>query len=95
MRFNTPATDKTRKLFADYLEADVTASWHWNGVDVPKAKEKLDALVRKRGDAVHRSKASVNGVLTPHLVSKDDLEKAIRVLKELVAATEKALSDGG
>lgn len=90
-RFNTPATEKTRKLFADYLAIDVTTEWHWNGVDVPKAKEKLDALVKKRGDAVHRSKVSASGISAPHLVSKDDLEKAIRFLKELVAATERAL----
>lgn len=90
-RFNTPATDKTRKLFFDYLETDVTTAWHWNGVDVAKAKEKLDALVKKRGDAVHRSKVTVGGAPAPHLVSKDDLEKAIRFLKELVAATERAL----
>jgi hypothetical protein len=90
-RFNTPATDKTRKLFVDYLESDVTAGWHWNGFDVAKAKEKLDALVKKRGDAVHRSKVSVSGTSAPHLVSKDDLEKAIRFLKELVAATERVI----
>lgn len=94
-RFNTPATDKTRKLFVDYLEADVTTAWHWNGVDVAKAKEKLDSLVKKRGDAVHRSKVTVSGVSVPHLVSKEDIEKAIRFLKELVASTEKALGDAG
>lgn len=94
-RFNTPATDKTRKLFMNYLETDVTTAWHWNGVDVAKAKEKLDALVKKRGDAVHRSKVTVSGVSAPHLVSKEDLEKAIRFLKELVASTEKALGEAG
>jgi hypothetical protein len=94
-RFNTPATDKTRKLFVDYLETDVTTAWHWNGVDVAKAKEKLDALVKKRGDAVHRSKVTVSGASAPHLVSKEDIEKAIRFLKELVASTEKALDDVG
>lgn len=91
-KFNTPAADKTRRLFIDYLAVDVTAGWHWNGVDTAKAREKLDGLVKKRGDAVHRSKVSSVGVSAPHLVSKDDLEKAIRFLKELVAATERALS---
>jgi hypothetical protein len=51
------------------LAADVTTEWHWNGVDVDKAREKLDALVKKRGDAVHRSKVSVAGSAIPHLVS--------------------------
>jgi hypothetical protein len=86
-RFNTPTTEKTRKLFLDYLEVDVTTAWRWNGIDVQKAKEKLDALVKKRGDAVHRAKV-VSAVTAPHLVTKDDLEKAIRFLKQLVLATE-------
>jgi hypothetical protein len=86
-RFNTPATEKTRKLFLDYLEVDVTAAWHWNGIDVAKAKEKLDALVKKRGDAVHRAKV-VSALPAPHLVTKDDLEKAIRFFKQLVLVTE-------
>jgi hypothetical protein len=94
-RFNTPASDKTRKLFLDYIQVDVTTSWSWAGVDVAKAKEKLDTLVKKRGDAVHRSKVTVNGAPGPHLVSKDDLEKAIRFLKELVAATDRALDCAG
>jgi hypothetical protein len=91
-KFNTPDANKTRKLFVDYLAIDVTAEWHWSGMEVSKAREKLDALVRKRGDAVHRSKVSTGGASAPHLVTKDDLEKAIRFLKELVAATERALS---
>ncbi len=75
----------------DYVEIDVTANWHWGGMDCGKAREKLDALVRKRGDAVHRSKGS-GGPSQPHLVSKEDLEKAIRFLKELVVATDSAFA---
>jgi hypothetical protein len=89
-RFHNPSTEKTKRLFLDYLAIDVTAEWHWNGVAVPKAGEKLDALVKKRGDAVHRSKSSV-GATAPHLVSKDALGKAIRFFKELVLATERSL----
>jgi hypothetical protein len=65
---------------------------HWSGVNVAKVKEKLNALVKKRGDAVHRSKVTGDAAPAPHLVSKDDLEKAIRFLKELVGATEKAIA---
>ena len=91
-RFHNPAADKTKKIFFDYLEIDVTTAWKWNGVDIAKAKDKLDALVKKRGDAVHRAKASSGGASAPHLVSKEDLEKAIRFLKELVLATERSLA---
>jgi hypothetical protein len=90
-RFHSPTSEKTGKLFLDYLGIDVTAEWHWNGVDVEKPRNRLDALVKKRGDAVHRSKASFGGPAQPHLVSKEELEKTIRFLKELVARTEKPL----
>ena len=38
-RFNNPNSEKTRKLFHDYLEIDVTASWVWQQVDPPKARK--------------------------------------------------------
>lgn len=90
-RFHNPSSEKTKRLFLDYLAIDVTIEWHWNGVDGAKAREKLDALVKKRGDAVHRSKNAGGAAPAPHLVSKDDLQKAIRFLKELVIATERSL----
>ncbi len=92
--FHNPSAEKTRKLFVDYLEVDVTAEWSWQHYDPVKAREKLDALVKKRGDAVHRStRRSATGPSPPHLVTKDDLEKAIRFLRDLVRATDKALID--
>jgi hypothetical protein len=90
-RFHSPTSEKTRALFTDYVDIDVTAEWSWSGMDAARVKQKLDALVKKRGDAVHRSNGP-NRASAPHLVSKDDLEKAIRFLKELVAATERALA---
>lgn len=35
------------------------------------------------------------GPTPPHLVKKEELEKAIRFIKELVQATERALEQGG
>ena len=93
-RFHNPTAEKTRKLFLDYLEIDVCASWKWLNYDSATAKKTLDELISKRGDAVHRSKVVAAG--TPpaaHLVKRDDLEKAIRFLKNLVEATEKALAE--
>lgn len=92
-RFHNPTSDKTRKLFLEYLEVDVCASWKWLNYDPSAAKRKLDELISKRGDAVHRSKPVTVGALSPHLVNRDDLEKAIRFLKGLVDATERALAD--
>jgi len=90
-KFHNPNSDKTRRLFLDYLEVDVTMSWAWNNFDTQKVKTTLDELIGKRGEAVHRSKAPQNGTPVPHLVTREDLKRAISFLKSLVAATEKAL----
>ena len=92
-RFNNPASDKTRKLFLDYLGVDVTASWKWAGYDSKSARKKLDDLLGLRGDIVHRAKEpDIGGPPKPHPVKREDLVKAIRFLKSLVEATDKALS---
>lgn len=91
-RFHNPTSDKTRKLFQDYLDIDVVSEWKWQHVDPKKACEELDSLLKKRGDAVHRARGPQNGPSTPHLVTRDKLDKAIRFIKELVTATERAVS---
>ena len=91
-RFNNPNAEKTKKLFSDFLEVDVTTGWEWQHFDVTKAKKTLDELIIKRGDAVHRSKPLAAGApAAPHLVKREDLEKSIRFLKSLVEATDRAL----
>jgi hypothetical protein len=92
-RFHNPTSEKTKKLFLDYLQVDVTTGWNWQHYDSAAAKKTLDELISRRGDAVHRSKAATVGNPTPHLVKRDDLEKAIRFLKGLVEATECALEE--
>jgi hypothetical protein len=90
-RFHNPSAEKTRKLFADYLEVDVTQSWEWPNFDRAKIKKTLDELISLRGDVVHRSKVIVAGAAPqPHMVKREDLERSIRFLKSLVEATDKA-----
>ncbi|MCY1366262.1 RiboL-PSP-HEPN [compost metagenome] len=91
-RFHNPTADKTRRLFLDYLKVDVTAKWEWNNCEPKLAKTTLDELMGKRGDAVHRSRAITRGEPAPHPVKKEDLEKAIRFLRNLVLATDNALA---
>jgi hypothetical protein len=92
-RFHNPNSDKTRQLFSDYFEIDVTKNWAWPHVDTGKAKKTLDDLIGKRGDAVHRSKPLSTGAPpAPHLVKREELDKAIRFLKCLVDATEKSFA---
>jgi hypothetical protein len=90
-RFHNPNSDKTKQLFFDYLAIDVTQHWEWLNVDQQKAKKTLDELIAKRGDAVHRAKPRSTASPIPHLVKREELEKAIRFLKCLVDATEKSL----
>lgn len=91
-RFHNPNSEKTRQLFLDYLNIDVTPYWKWGGYDPGSAMAKLNELIAKRGDAVHRSKPMRADTPAPHLVKRDDLEKAIRFLKHLVDATERAVN---
>ncbi len=89
-RLNNPTSEKTRKLFLDYIGVDVPTAWSWPGVNQAKAQQLLDDLLSKRGTAAHRSDAT--GPATQgHLVKRDDLEKAIKFLRLLVEKTDTAL----
>lgn len=90
-RFHNPNSEKTKRIFLEYVGIDVTAKWEWPNVDAPKAKKTLDDWIAKRGDAVHRSKAAGGGVPGPHLIKREDLEKAIKFFKNLVEANDQAL----
>src|SRR5690606_16294045 len=52
---HNPNSEKTRRLFLDYLDIDVTESWRWPGFEPSAARKNLDRLLKIRGDAVHRS----------------------------------------
>jgi HEPN superfamily RiboL-PSP-like protein len=88
-RFYNPNSDKTKRIFLDYFEIDVTQGWVWDNYDTPQAKKALNVLISKRGDAAHKANTSSNPNCDPHLVKRDELEKAIRFLKGLVAVTDK------
>jgi hypothetical protein len=91
-RFHNPTSEKTRRLFLDFIELDVTEHWAWQHFDPAKSKKTLDDLIAKRGDAVHRSRRAQPGAPPPaHLVKREELDRAIRFLKSLVEATDKCL----
>lgn len=91
-RFHNPTAEKTKRLFCDFLDVDVTTGWEWPNYDAPKAKKSLDDWIAKRGEAVHRSKPPSNGIPAPHLVKRDDLKQCIKFLRCLVDATDSLLS---
>jgi len=89
-RLHNPTSEKTIQLFRDYAEVDLTECWSWNNHDAKTVRERLNQYMKLRGDVVHRSRTIEPGPPKAHPVTKDDLEKAIRFLKELVKVTESA-----
>lgn len=91
-RLHNPDSEKTSRLFRECAGFDVALGWSWNNYDPAKAREALNAYMKLRGDVVHRARPADNGPPKPHPVTKDDLRKAIRFLKDLVEATERSLA---
>ncbi|MGJ8660895.1 MAG: HEPN domain-containing protein [Bacteroidota bacterium] len=87
-RFNSPNSSNARQLFTKYFGIDITKSWAWNNYDATQAKRVLDGIISKRGDAAHQANKNHDSSNEPHLVKRDELEKAIRFLKGLVEATD-------
>jgi hypothetical protein len=90
-RLHNPNADKTIQLIRDYANVDLTDKWIWNNFDSKTVRDRLNQYLKLRGDVVHRSRTIEPGPPQAHPVTKDDLEKAIRFLRNLVDATEKAL----
>jgi hypothetical protein len=91
-RLHNPTSDKTIQLFRDYANVDLTDKWAWNNFESRAVRERLNQYIKLRGDVVHRSRTVTPGPPQPHPVTKEDLERVIRFLRNLVATTERALS---
>jgi len=90
-RLHNPTSDKTIQLFKDYAGVDLSNKWVWNNFEPKLVRERLNHYIKLRGDVVHRSRSIGNDTSVAHPVKKEDLERAISFLKELVKATECAL----
>lgn len=86
--FHTPSADRVKSIFAKYLDIDVTEGWTWNNYDPSRARDELNRIAKKRGDIAHRSLRPISGQPTPHAVTRDDLRKHIRFIKDLVGSTD-------
>jgi hypothetical protein len=91
--FHTPSTDRIKAIFYKYLGIDVTEAWCWNNYDPARARSELNKIAKKRGDVSHRSWRPVAGQPSPHAVTREDLRKCIRFVKDLVEATDKFLAE--
>ena len=90
--FHTPSTDRIKALFDKYLGVDVTEGWTWNPYDPARARLELNKIAKKRGEIAHRSSRPKAGQPTPHAVTRDDLQKHIRFIRNLVEATDAYLA---
>ncbi|MGZ3814945.1 MAG: HEPN domain-containing protein [Mucilaginibacter sp.] len=54
-RFFNPNSERTRRIFIEYFDTDITKDWIWDNYDSSASKKALDALIAKRGDAAHKS----------------------------------------
>ena len=89
-RLHNPNSEKTIQLFRDYAGVELPQRWHWNGMELQAVRERLDKYIKLRGDVVHRSRSIIPGPSQAHPVKKEELERAINFLKQLVQATEGA-----
>ena len=85
-RLHNPDSSKVRQLSIEFLEFDVTAKWRFNNYDQETACAKLNKYLSLRGEAVHQGRSS-DDPKNPHLVKRDELDKAIRFFRELVKVT--------
>lgn len=89
-RLHNPTYPKTAELFQDYAGVDISKFWCWGYYKLPEVKDTLSMFLKLRGDIVHRSRVITGDSALAHPVTKETLQKAIRFLKSLVIATEKA-----
>jgi len=89
-RLNNPNAEKVRLLSLEFLHTDITVHWAWNGYQPKMVFTQLNSWLSKRGDIVHQGRNNDDPKI-PHLVKRDEAEKAIRFFKELVKVTDAVL----
>ncbi len=88
LALNTPSSENLKVLFERYLDLDITKHWKWRNTSSSKACQKLDALIRLRGELVHRGK---NLFELKDKVRRSDLVDARHLTEKLVECTDIAL----
>jgi hypothetical protein len=86
-QLHNPTSEKVKHLSEEYLQRNLTEFWRWNNVEPEDARTQLNAWLNKRGDIVHNGRENADPK-APHLVKRDELEKAIKFFKELVKVTD-------
>ena len=87
--FHNPGSQKTKEIFEEFFDINVTESWIWGNYQTSKeAKKALDDWLKRRGEAVHRSQIDIT---KPDLIKRNELDKCVRFISELVEITDKTL----
>lgn len=86
-RLNNPNSEKVRQLSLEFLQRDITESWVWSNYQPKTACIQLNSWLSIRDDAVHQGRNNADPKV-PHLVKRDEVEKAIKFFKELVKVAD-------
>jgi hypothetical protein len=86
--FHTLTSDRVKAIFLKYLSIDVTEAGNGSHYDPTRVRSELNKIAKKRRDIAHRSWRPIAGQPTPHAVTREDLRKSIRFIKNLVGATD-------
>ena len=89
--FHTPNTENTNRLFKRYLNVSIMDKWSWQAVSATKAEAQLNALIRLRGEVVHRGKTLHPLSQRVADVRRSTVVSALNLTYHLVATTEEAL----
>ena len=78
--FNTPKTEKIDELYENLIGLkSLSKSWHWKGMN--QSSKKLNGLVTRRGEIVHRVRMAGTNV------SKKEVQGAVEFFQCLAAIT--------
>jgi hypothetical protein len=86
-QLNNPNSHKVRQLSQEFLQLDITEHWLWNNFDKQAVCTQLNKYLTLRGEVVHQGRNNADPKV-PHLVKRDEVEKAIKFFKELVKVTD-------
>ena len=90
-RFHSPRSDQVDRLYRRFLGVRVSDGWRWRGMAPARARGKLDALLKLRGQSAHRgSKLHPGSPPVPPIPLKR-VREALDFLPRLVASTDASL----
>lgn len=88
--FNTPKSKNIISIFEKYAGFDIAAHWNWEQTTSAEACAKLDQLVSKRGDLVHRGRTSADTVPLP---TRSWLIEMITLIEQMAWLTDLQVND--